>query len=260
MHRGWLENPAFGGKREPFCRRSAWAWLIENAAYREHDITVAGKPIHIARGQLRTSFRSLGQQWGWPEPKVRRYFRVLNECQMTVCVSDALATLITICNYERYQILESVGDAGSDALVTHSRRTSGAAQFIFLGNEGNEGEEPPPIVPPHANGGANGRRKPRTQFPADWRPSERGIEFALAKGHDHAWIAYEGDHCRDHHRAKGNVFADLDAAWFTWVRNADSFAAPRNGSGGAGSYGRSSPQPGPIAAAMRAVLDRGEMG
>lgn len=222
MHRGWLDNPAFGGKREPFCRRSAWAWLIEHAAYQEHDILVAGKLQLMARGQLYVSLRQVAKQWGWGHEKCRRFFQTLAECAMIDTSVETGQYLITICNYEKYQVsatnCETPGETAArqqrDSSETHKNKR----------NEGNEGEVlPPPIVPPHANGASNGRRKPRQGFPADWQPDDRGVEFALGKGRDHEWIARESERCRDHHRSKGNVFADLNAAWRTWVLNAPSF-------------------------------------
>ena len=119
MHRGWLDHPALGGKREPHNRRSAWAWLIENAAYQGHVVVVAGKEVHVGRGQLYVSMRALARDWGWAEPKVRRFLEATHLCQMTECVSDAHGTLITICNYSKYQDAARVGDAPSDAPATH---------------------------------------------------------------------------------------------------------------------------------------------
>lgn len=69
------------------------------------------------------------------------------------------------------------------------------------------------------------RQKPRRGFPADWMPDEQDIDYGLGKGRNHAWIAREGPACRDFHIGKGNVFADLHAAWRTWVNNAERFEA-----------------------------------
>lgn len=80
---------------------------------------------------------------------------------------------------------------------------------------------------------ARARAKPRRSFEG-WSPDEQDIAFATKAGRTRSWIEHQSAKCRDHHVAKGNLFADLAAAWRTWVRNAPAFeneAAPRiNGS------------------------------
>lgn len=76
---------------------------------------------------------------------------------------------------------------------------------------------------------ARARAKPRRGFEG-WSPDEQDIAFATKAGRTRSWIDHQSAKCRDHHVAKGNLFADLAAAWRTWVRNAPAFeneAAPR---------------------------------
>jgi hypothetical protein len=139
MHRGWMDKRIF--EREPYCRRAAWAWLIENAMFADSK--------DLSRGQLRHSLRYLGSVWGWPEAKVRRFLSALSgrhngqncrslagiEPNMIRCVTDAGKTLITICNYDKYQAEICVSDALPDARPTHDRRTTDANN-----KEGNKEE------------------------------------------------------------------------------------------------------------------------
>ena len=60
--------------------------------------------------------------------------------------------------------------------------------------------------------------KRKTQFPADWWPSEAGMLYAIERGCPD--IAANVAACVDHHRARGNVFLDHAAAWRTWCRGA----------------------------------------
>jgi len=103
-------------QREPFDRRSAWSWLIQNAAFADGD--------GLARGQLRVSMRFMAKAWKWQEPKVRRFILATQQRRMIVCVTDAGKSLITICNYERYQCQHSVADARPDMEPTGTRRES----------------------------------------------------------------------------------------------------------------------------------------
>jgi uncharacterized protein YdaU (DUF1376 family) len=59
------------------------------------------------------------------------------------------------------------------------------------------------------------RRK--QQYPADFLPNETGLAAAAAKGID---APRELEKFRDYHVSKGNVMADWQAAWRTWVGNA----------------------------------------
>jgi hypothetical protein len=162
--RGWLDHPALGGKREPFCRRAAWAWLIEEAAWRDRRTSVAGKTVLVGRGQLTHSLRFMGRAWGWSEPSVRRFLARLEDDGMIVCGKssdsrpsddrsktdahsdarrDAGQLLITICNYDVYQAPVAEPDAGtdapSDAQATQERRRSDADEKEV--KEVNEGKE-----------------------------------------------------------------------------------------------------------------------
>lgn len=123
MHRGWLDHPALGGAREPFCRRAAWAWMIEQAQWQDGMQNINGKSVMIRRGQFTHSLRFMAKAWGWDDPKVRRFIARLIEEKMIDCVADAGQTVITICNYDKFQVRDSVGDAPSDAAATQQRRS-----------------------------------------------------------------------------------------------------------------------------------------
>lgn len=124
LHRGWLQHPALGN--EPYCRRAAWAWLIEEAAYQERRAEICGKVITLKRGQLTHSSRFMATAWGWSEARVRRFLTRLKTDAMIDAETDAGQYLITICNYEKYQASQNESDAGtdapSDAEATQERR------------------------------------------------------------------------------------------------------------------------------------------
>jgi len=63
-----------------------------------------------------------------------------------------------------------------------------------------------------------------TAFPEDFTLTEKRREWASQGGID---AGYEFAKFRDHHRARGSVFKDWDAAWRTWCRNALEFAQRR---------------------------------
>ncbi len=64
-------------------------------------------------------------------------------------------------------------------------------------------------------------------LPADWQPRVEEREAATGSQLD---CDREASHFRDHHTAKASRFADWDAAFRTWLRNAVNFG--RKGANG----------------------------
>ena len=118
MARGWQDHPLFA--REPYTRAQAWCWLIEMAAWKPTKKEIGGKTITLKRGQLSYSTRYMAKAWRWGgEAKVRRFLCVLVEWENIAVSTDAGQTIITICNYNKYQ-----NDArDTDAPATQERRT-----------------------------------------------------------------------------------------------------------------------------------------
>jgi len=67
--------------------------------------------------------------------------------------------------------------------------------------------------------------KRRTKLPDDFYPDETGLSKATASG---IAVSDELERFKDFHRGKGNVMADWQAAWRTWVGNAVKFAKGSN--------------------------------
>ena len=236
MARGWMDHPALGGGREPFCRRAAWAWMIEAASWGGAKVNVRGQMIGLQRGQFTHSLRYMARAWGWPEPRVRRFLERLAGQGMIVCgktsesrltdnrskidagtdaPSDSSQLLITLCNYDKYQAAPSGIDAGtdapSDAKVTRYRRSSDANK-----KEGKEGKE-------------SKRAACRTL-------GELQIDDLLtswaAKNTPTVKIELELEKFRDWCAAKGRTFKNYRSAFRNWLRKAQEFADERSGGGG----------------------------
>jgi hypothetical protein len=80
--------------------------------------------------------------------------------------------------------------------------------------------------------------KRRTSIRADWTPSQANLDYARSKNLTDQEIANAADQFRNHHLAKGTVFASWDAGWRTWVGNFRRFSggamAGRTQTGGSG--------------------------
>ncbi|MDR6789558.1 ribosomal protein L12E/L44/L45/RPP1/RPP2 [Sphingomonas sp. BE138] len=124
LHRGWQDHAVF--RNEPFSRRDAFVWLIENAAYERVKIDIAGAEHWLERGQVGHSLRFMAKAWKWDEARVRRFIASLRKAQIIDATADAGQTVITIRKYEVYQTRERVADAASDAAATQDRRSTDA--------------------------------------------------------------------------------------------------------------------------------------
>jgi hypothetical protein len=131
MHRGWQDHPVF--RNEEYSRRDAFVWMIEEASFKQTQIYASSGTITLKRGQLSHSLRFMAKAWKWDETKVRRFLSSLSKAKIIDAATDAGQTVITICNYEKYQTVEKQPDAATDAAVTQQRRGSDAKK-----NEGNE--------------------------------------------------------------------------------------------------------------------------
>jgi hypothetical protein len=100
--------------------------MIAEASWKDRQRNVGGKMVETKRGQLAASSRFLAKAWDWSEPKVRRFLEALENRRMVTRVTDAGLTVITLCNYERYQSVGRVGDAGPTQDPTQDRRTTDA--------------------------------------------------------------------------------------------------------------------------------------
>lgn len=99
--------------------REAFLWLIAHAAFRDRDFDINGRRVALRRGQCAYSTRYLAQAFGWPEATVRRYLKRLQLRKIIDAPPDAAKdaglTVITLCNYEKYQSARLRGDAPSGA-------------------------------------------------------------------------------------------------------------------------------------------------
>lgn len=102
MERGWQDHPLFEG--DEYSRRDAWEWLIANANFTDRKKSISGKIITLKRGQLSYSIRFLAERWGWHRAKVDRFISRLKTETMIETGSETGQNIITICNYDDFQI------------------------------------------------------------------------------------------------------------------------------------------------------------
>ncbi|WP_263336890.1 hypothetical protein [Albidovulum salinarum] len=122
MKRGVTSHPLFKGHPE---RIAIWLWLIDNAAWKETRHDVNGKTITVGRGSVCVSQRRLAEDVGVGYQVVRSLLARL-QCDGMVRVTPTHGrTLITLCNYEKYQRPTGSGNAAPNAGATQGQRTKG---------------------------------------------------------------------------------------------------------------------------------------
>lgn len=136
IHRQVFDHPVF----RDFGEASAFIWMVSQAAWKEARVRYKDRSLTLARGQLATSNRDLASRLGWTESKVRRFLDRLKNDAMIDASADAGVTVITLCNYDKYQASPQDADAATDTPPTHRRRTADS--------QNKEGKEVNNIIPP----------------------------------------------------------------------------------------------------------------
>lgn len=100
LHRGWRDNPIFRGE---YSRADAWIWMVESACWKPTRHDIKGKTVVLQRGQLCASRERMAKEWGWSPSAVERFLTRLKTEQMIERETGQGKSVITICNYAKYQ-------------------------------------------------------------------------------------------------------------------------------------------------------------
>lgn len=173
LHRGWRDCDAFDDG-EPMSEREAWIWLIETAAWKDmRRRNARGEGIVVARGQLHSSLRSLGQSFGWGKNRVARYLEKLARHDMIGTVSGQAGILITIRNYGHYQDVSPPAEPETGTGAGQARDTQEHGKHA-------SGSDEPEAVRPHAPPAPH----PPPPAPADTAKAvfDQGVALLMAAG------------------------------------------------------------------------------
>lgn len=197
LHREAKEHPLFVGDAARF---GAWFWMVATACWKPTRFSIGGTTITLDRGQLCVSRAQLAKAWGWSPSAVERFLTRLQTEQMIERETGQGRSIVTICNYEKYQDISSdTGQATGQATgqPPDSHRTtkeqgnkgtrleeeanaspSGARDELDLGDE-----QSAPAAKPKRKRKASGAL-PAIDLP-DWMPVDAWngfIEMRLSKG------------------------------------------------------------------------------
>ena len=124
--RALWDDPDF--PKETFSEREAWMWLIAEASWKPRRWRIGNAVYDLQRGQLGASMRYLADTWGWSKSRVHRFLDRLKDRDMIGTASGTAVTLITICNYDKYQFSAGGSGTGGDEEAGQQRDSSGTKQ------------------------------------------------------------------------------------------------------------------------------------
>lgn len=118
------DHPAF--RASEFSEREAFIWLISEAAWKPRRHRAGGRIVDIERGQLCHSVRFMASAWGWTPARVFRFLTKMREENMIEKrnSSETAPTIITLCNYDKYQ-----GERNSDDGKAKQQRNSSETNY-----------------------------------------------------------------------------------------------------------------------------------
>jgi len=188
VDRGIFGHPVFAN--EPLTEREAWTWLISQAAWKQRRRRVGNVVVDLDRGQLSHSLRFMAGKWQWSEPRVRRFLNRLKTDAMIDAATDAGVTVITICNYNKYQRVSLPTDAAtldqSDAAPTQHRRKEEDIKNIKIDDDD---DGPAPLVSREAINLANEVAVACGHDPEFVPPSWMGAAWTTQKWINEGWSA-----------------------------------------------------------------------
>ena len=233
LHRKIFENPIVGSQADYF---RAWIWLVSEAKYKlTRHRPLAGKSftIDLQRGQLSHSRRFIAKALGMSEQRVRTFLNHLKIDGMIAIKINQGQMVITICNYGVYQDIPQDGNPQPNPAI-NQQLTSHQPKLNKDNKETRdsrlaESEIPPPAAPSKPKAKAKLEAAPSEGSPDRDTLQNRFMAYAAKKNLAPRLAADEFEAFLSHHKARGNLFADWEAAGQGWIRNALKFASQRSG-------------------------------
>ncbi len=125
FHRSLIGHPAFRNDAEAM----AFAYLVLRASWKPTRVRYKGKALSLNRGQLAMSVRDLADAMDRDKGWVERLLKRLKSETMVETLSETGVLVITICNYEKYQAANDVGETGGKTPdETDARQTQDTEQ------------------------------------------------------------------------------------------------------------------------------------
>jgi hypothetical protein len=233
LHRKIFENLIVGSRPDYF---RAWVWLVSEAKYKPVRYRIPGKAavIELQRGQLSHARSFISKALGMREQRVRTFLKQLKIDGMITIKINQGQMVITICNYDLYQDIPGDTNQQTNRQINQPP-TSDQPE---LNKDNKETKDIGGAFAPPAE--RKSRKKPSQPMPDIFPMTDKHREYAAKNGFKdksgNGFVGFTDGPAvqmfvafKNHHIAKGSIFADWDAAWRTWVDNEVKFSAQRSG-------------------------------
>lgn len=136
LHRQIKEHWLYQEQRK-FTKFEAWIDILLEVNHKDNKFLLGSELVEVKRGQTITSIRQLCDRWGWSNTKVTQFLKMLEADGMVTYKSDSKKTVLTVDNYEVYQV------SGDEETTVKRRRNDGeTTQKHTNKNEKNEKNKP----------------------------------------------------------------------------------------------------------------------
>ncbi len=109
---------------EPFTKSQAWIDIILNANRLPGKVMIRDMAIDLDTGQLAWSQLTMCKRWKWSRGKVKRYLNLLQKIErILVQQIGQHSTLLTICNYKKYQVGRTTGETKTIPQAGHKQES-----------------------------------------------------------------------------------------------------------------------------------------
>lgn len=218
IFRSLLGHPAFRNDAEAM----AFAWMILHASWRQTTVRYKGRAVTLERGQLATSIRDMAAALDRDKAWVDRLWQRLRREAMIETRNETACSVITLCNYDRFQHHEPAPDARSETPF-ESRVETITRQSRDTEQKREERKKDPQKVTPSSE--ARPAKSRAKQLPEDWRPADikptAAAAYRAANALGHQALRTELEKFRNHFA--GQRQADWDATWRNWVIRASEW-------------------------------------
>jgi hypothetical protein len=108
LYRRLLTNPVWTELAPAVAK--VFITVLLKANFKESDWYDGRRQVHIPRGAFITSYRKIAEECNLSVQQVRDAFLHLKRTRMATCTGTHHWTLVNVCNYDRYQVVEGVGE------------------------------------------------------------------------------------------------------------------------------------------------------
>jgi hypothetical protein len=124
VSREFFDDGAF--KAEPFTEREAFLWMIMEASFKPRERRIGRETVTLERGQLAASVRFMQKAWGWASTRrVHSFICALQKRNMVRNAAGTDFTIITLCNYDKYQSAGTPAEQRAERETERSRNAAG---------------------------------------------------------------------------------------------------------------------------------------